>query len=151
MLIGPYRAETATVDAAGRLATIRVQAMRPSLEAVGRFDEDRARQRFLNGFDPRDTTILWEGPDEIAGFFVVRQRVDHLYLDHLYIAPRHQGRRLGRGVIDAVKVQARSKGLPIKLVALNTSPAIRFYLRCGFVPLSQDALDTVFEWHPDTG
>ena len=32
------------------LADLRVAAMRPSLEALGRFDPDRARSRFLDKF-----------------------------------------------------------------------------------------------------
>jgi hypothetical protein len=64
------------------LADIRLEAMRPSLEAVGRFDPVRARARFLDGFIPEDTQVLCVG-GRTAGFQVVRRRPDHLYLDHL--------------------------------------------------------------------
>ena len=37
------------------LADIRVAAMRPSLEAAGRFDPVRARRRFRDTFEPSDT------------------------------------------------------------------------------------------------
>lgn len=37
------------------LATIRVAAMRESLERIGRFDPDRARRRFLDTFSPDHT------------------------------------------------------------------------------------------------
>lgn len=40
------------------LADLRARAMRPSLEAVGRFDPVRARKRFLDGFVPDQTQVL---------------------------------------------------------------------------------------------
>ena len=42
------------------LAAMRVAAMKPSLEAVGRFDPERARNRFLESYQPEDTSIIRE-------------------------------------------------------------------------------------------
>lgn len=126
------------------LASIRVEAMRPSLEAVGRFDPERARQRFLSTFIAAETTVLTIG-DQITGFFVVRDRGDHRYLDHLYLTATHQGLGLGRHVIAALKRQNR----PIRLMALNGSPANGFYQSCGFRAVSSDNLDTQYEWMPE--
>ena len=138
---------SATDADAGALAELRVQAMRPSLEAVGRFDPDRARHRFLSTFRAGDTkTVLLDGV--VAGFFVVRRRADHLYLDHLYIAGAFQGRGLGRRCVDDVKSKALALGLPIRLTALKGSPANQFYRACGFAPVSEDALDCLYEWLP---
>ena len=66
----PCRFRSATGAEADTLADIRVAAMRPSLEAIGRFSPERARERFLKGFDPADTTVI-ECGEEVAGFFVV--------------------------------------------------------------------------------
>jgi len=55
MLKGIVRVETAKDADAELLAQIRVEAMRPSLEAVSRFDPERARNRFLSSFQPLDT------------------------------------------------------------------------------------------------
>ncbi len=137
----------ASVADAERLAAIRVAAMRPSLEAVGRFDPERARARFLNSFDAADTKIIHAG-DAVAGFFVVRRRADHLYLDHLYVTPAFQGRGIGRHVVGDLLAEARTASLPIRLMALNGSPANGFYRSCGFEAVSADALDTLYEWVP---
>jgi len=48
MFKGTVRVETAKDDDAELLAQIRVEAMRPSLEAVSRFDPERARNRSHN-------------------------------------------------------------------------------------------------------
>jgi GNAT superfamily N-acetyltransferase len=141
------RFSAASTTDAEELADIRVEAMRPSLEALGRFDRQRAKDRFLNSFEPTDTRIIRSG-EEVVGFFVVRRKVDHLYLDHLYIRDRHQGMGIGRIVVDRVKNQARDLSLPIRLMALKGSPANAFYLSLGFEFVSADAFDTLYQWLP---
>jgi hypothetical protein len=49
---------SASPDDAQMLADIRVESMRPSLEALNRFDPVRARDRFLSTFVENDTFIL---------------------------------------------------------------------------------------------
>ena len=137
-----YTAAT-TVDAEA-LASLRVDSMRPSLEAIGRFDPDRARNRFLDSFDPFATQkILHDG--RLVGFFVIWVRDDHVYLDHLYVVPNEQGFGIGAKVIDYVKVFARSRSLPIRLCALNGSDSNLFYQRHGFQRVRTDQFDTHYE------
>lgn len=142
------RIEAAVAADADRLASIRVEAMRSSLEAAGRFDPVRARDRFLNTFRAADTKIILKD-DEVAGFFVVRRCVDHLYLDHLYVKLAFQGHGIGRRVIKDLKAEAGITQLPIRLMALNGSPANEFYRSCGFKFVSKDTLDTHYEWTPE--
>lgn len=142
-----FRIEPALETDAQSLAELRVIAMRPSLEAVGRFDPDRARNRFLGAFVAADTKVIYRD-NAPAGFFVVRDRDDHLYLDHLYIDPKYQGTGMGRGIVDLIKADARTRQMPIRLMALNGSPANGFYQSCGFEMTDQDDLDTQYIWHP---
>lgn len=132
---------------AGRLADIRVEAMRPSLEAAGRFDETRARARFLSTFERRDTQLIYFAED-LIGFTVIRNRSDHIYLDHLYFRPEHQGRGFGKEVVAMVQQRAADLALPVRLLALKTSPAGKFYERCGFRLSGSDEFDNHFEWWP---
>lgn len=138
MQIAGYRTKKATAAEAEQLASIRVDAMRPSLEAVGRFDPDRARERFLKSYCPADTEIIYVD-ETIVGFYVLRMRSDHLYLDHLYMTPSSQGHGIGRKVIEGLKFEAQALGLPIRLMALNGSPSNDFYLRNAFSKISSDA------------
>lgn len=141
----PYTTPAGDIDP-DLLATIRVAAMRPSLEAVGRFDPIRARERFLASYTAQDTHLIY-AQDGLAGLYVVRQRPNHLYLDHLYIHPKHQGRGFGRIVLGWVQLEARKAQLPIKLVALKNSKANDFYLSCGFAFVTSDAFDNHYIWH----
>lgn len=137
----------ASKDDAERLADIRVEAMRPSLEAVGRFDPERARRRFLDTFSPDETKII-KLDGEIAGFFVLRPRLDHLHLDHLYFRTRHQGKGMGRAILDQIKREARRRSLPVRLTALRESPSNAFYRTNGFRLVASEEFDNHYEWRP---
>jgi GNAT superfamily N-acetyltransferase len=114
------------------LADLRVQAMRESLEAIGRFDPQRARERFLASFTPEDTqAILADG--ERVGFVVIRHLPDHILLDHLYILPARQGCGIGAQILQGLFAQADRAGLPVRVGALKGSRSNDFYLRHGFV------------------
>lgn len=130
---------------AARLAGLRVVAMRPSLEAVGRFDPMRARERFLSTFVASDTWVL-QIAGRCAGFYVLRDRGDHLYLDHLYVAPDQQSSGVGTRVIEAVQARARAKSVPIKLVALVGGRAGAFYARHGFEWVRTEDVDEHYIW-----
>ena len=129
------------------LATIRVEAMKPSLKALGRFDPERARNRFLETYDPADTQVVKAG-NELIGFFVVRKRPDHLYLDHIYMRTAHQGGGIGRRIVRSVQDRAAEMGLQVRLIALRNSPANDFYISCGFVLQKSDELDNHYSWDP---
>jgi len=119
--------------------------MKPSLEALGRYDEYRVRHRFLETFSPEETVKLLSG-GELLGFYVVREKVDHLYLDHLYIAPDYQNKKLGKAVIDKLVVEAQNRGVPIRLGALRGSKSNDFYLQNGFVKTHEDEFDIYYEY-----
>src|SRR4051812_17481092 len=90
---------------ADALADLRVAAMRDSLERVGRFDPIRARDRVLSSFSPAFTRHITVDGSRV-GFVVVRPGQAELLLDHLYIAPRYQGRGVGSAVLSRVFSEA---------------------------------------------
>jgi GNAT superfamily N-acetyltransferase len=131
-----------TVDEsdAEALVQLRIEAMRESLERIGRFDPVRARARFLSGFSPEHTRhIEFEG--RRAGFVVLRPQADCLLLDHLYIHPTSQGLGIGAAVLADVIEQATAQGLAIRVGALRESDSNRFYTRHGFQLVEQTEFD----------
>lgn len=117
--------------------------MRESLERLGRFDPQRARDRFLATFDPASTRhVLADG--ERVGFVVVRPQDDGLLLDHLYLLPRAQGRGIGAAVLADVLAHADASRLPVRTGALRGSDSNRFYLRHGFELVEQGAWDNLY-------
>ena len=54
----PMDFEACRTGDAHELAELRARAMKPGLQQVGRFDEERVRSRFLDSFVPQDTKKL---------------------------------------------------------------------------------------------
>ncbi len=125
------------------LVAIRIEAMRESLERIGRFDPVRAGERFRVGFSPEDTRYIVVGPDRV-GFLATKPQKQHLLLDHLYIKPAHQGRGVGTKVLQLVFAQAESLRLPVKVGALRESESNRFYERHGFQLVEQGEFDNYY-------
>lgn len=129
---------------ADSLASLRVAAMRESLERVGRFNEERARQRFLSGFSPAFTrkVIL---DDKLIGFVVLRPgENDDWWLEHLYIAPAHQQAGIGSWVLGQVCAEADQAARRLRVGALKESDSNRFYMRHGFRLSHQEEWDNYY-------
>lgn len=135
------------IDDGESLAALRVEAMRPSLERVGRFDAYRARARLLDSFSPEYTREIVSGGLRV-GVFVLRPRNDGLLLEHLYIRPSHQGRGIGAAVLRTVFAEADAQGVEVRVGALKESDANRFYLDHGFVLESQAEFDNYYVRRP---
>ena len=113
------------------LVTIRIEAMRESLERIGRFHPGRARERFRSGFSPENTRhVVLDG--ERVGFVVVKPVDGGLLLDHLYVKPNLQGRGVGAAVLAQVFSEADALSLPVRVGALRESASNRFYVSHGF-------------------
>lgn len=125
------------------LVAIRIAAMRESLARIGRFDPERARERFLLGFEPDNTHHIVAKGQRI-GFVVTKPTADALHLDHLYILPAWQGQGIGAAVLQLIVSEANALGLPIRVGALRESASNRFYVRHGFELVEQAEFDNYY-------
>jgi GNAT superfamily N-acetyltransferase len=126
------------------MVALRIEALRESLERLGRFDSVRARERLAAGFKPEYMQHIELKGDRI-GFITLRPDADAvqpcLHLDHLYIRPAYQGQGVGAWTMDWVKAQADIRQLPVTLSALRESAANRFYQRHGFAEVASGEFD----------
>ncbi|ODA16361.1 GNAT family acetyltransferase [Achromobacter xylosoxidans] len=122
------------------LLAIRIEAMRDSLERLGRFDPERARARLRATFRP-DHTWFIERDGARIGFYAVRPDGDGLRLDHLYVVPAAQGLGVGGQVLGRLLQDADRRGLPVSVGALRGSDSNRFYRRHGFAQVSESEWD----------
>lgn len=137
----------ANLDDGQALADLRVAAMKESLQAVGRFDPVRARERFLTGFDPGCTQQILQNGSQI-GFWVLRQQEPTWQLDHLYVLPGFQSQGIGSQVLAHVFGWADDAGRVLRLGALKGSRSNAFYLRHGFVKVDEGEWDVYYERLP---
>lgn len=130
------------------MLALRVDAMRPSLERVGRFDLARSRERLSAGFVvPFMHHIVIDGEQRVGFVTLKPEGPDALRLDHLYLRTGFQGRGIGDWVIRWAKAQARDQKRDIAVTALVRSEANRFYLRHGFVLEGGEGVDLHYRWH----
>ena len=126
-----------------RLFALRLLTMRESLERIGRFDPQRALERFQNSFRPQHTRLIIV-KDQLAGCVALGPHKDNWLLEHFYIAPQFQGHGLGSLVLSSLMIQAEQAQKTITLSVLQQSDAARFYERHGFHKTSEDEWDIYY-------
>lgn len=138
-----FELHKATFDDFEELLHIRIAAMRESLENVGRFDPERARNRLLNDFEPENTKcIIWQ--KTIIGFFIVSLEDEEIILKHLYVTPDFQNLGIGTTVLGDIIEQGKKEKRSIRLLALKKSRANRFYQKNGFRYVKSTEYDNVY-------
>lgn len=142
-----YTETIASAEDGSALAELRVESMKDSLSTIGRFDPERARERFLSTFSPGNTTKIMIG-EELVGFYVIEPFEDHISVAHLYVHPDYQGSVIGGSVLSQIKHSARDQCLPIRLGALRDSRSNQFYCRHGFRKTHEEEWDIHYEYVP---
>ncbi|MEV4756328.1 GNAT family N-acetyltransferase [Micromonospora sp. NPDC049559] len=130
-------ASAADVDA---VAELRATVLRADLERLGRYDEQRVRQRLRERFAPAHTWVIEVG-GEFAGCVALRPAEDAHWLEHFYLAPHVQGAGIGTAVLRELLERCDRDGVPVRLNVLRGSPARRLYERHGFTLENEDPVD----------
>ncbi len=128
-----------------RLFELRMQAMKESLERIGRYDLERGRLRFRAGFRPAFTRLILHQQEGLIGCVGLGPRDDCLWLEHFYIRPSFSGIGIGTTVMTALLAEADGSGLPVRLDVVRESAAKQFYERFGFAETHRDEVDIFME------
>ncbi|MFJ5993943.1 GNAT family N-acetyltransferase [Streptomyces sp. NPDC092370] len=131
------------------IAELRAVVMRPDLERLGRYDEDRVGQRLRDGFAARHTSVITTAGSFAGSVFLRPSGTGH-WLEHFHLTPALQGRGIGSAVLRTLLDGTDSTGGLVRLNVLRGSPARRLYERHGFRVDTQDAID-VFMVRPPAG
>ena len=130
----------ASVSDVAAVAELRAVVLRADLERLGRYDEQRVRQRLRDGFDPAHTWVIEVG-GAFAGCVALRPDEDAHWLEHFYLAPQLQGSGIGSGVLRELLERCDRRGVLVRLNVLQGSAAQRLYERHGFTVETEDAVD----------
>ena len=143
-MIGEWRFGPVTEADFEPLLALRVEVMREHLERIGRFTPERSRAVFRSHFDEPGLRLILVG-DQTAGCVGFRDGLQFVTLDSFYLATRFQNAGLGSRIFTALLAESDALRKPMRLDVLKQSPADRFYLRHGFVPIAENDHDVTFE------
>ncbi|GHH79267.1 N-acetyltransferase [Kitasatospora indigofera] len=138
-------ASAADVEA---VAELRAEVLRADLERLGRYDEQRVRQRLRDAFAPAHTWVIEVG-GAFAGCVSLRPAEDAHWLEHFYLAAHLQGSGIGTAVLRGLLERCDRVGTLVRLNVLQGSPARRLYERHGFTPESEDPVDVFMVREPN--
>ena len=130
------------------LLALRIRTLRASLERLGRFDPQRAAQRFRATFRAADTRRIWvrrRVGGEVAGCVGFWCEPGAMRVEHFYIDAAYQRRGLGAAVLGRLFNEALPAVTCFRVSALRGSGANRFYERHGFVSVSEGEWDIDYE------
>lgn len=131
------------------MADLRAEALRDSLEHLGRFDPVRVRERLRDAFVPGCMRHILRDGQRIGYLtLIAREGAPEMRPHHLYLLPGHQGHGAGAWALDWVKAQATEQGRDVTLGALRDSAANRFYVRHGFRLVGEQEFDLEYRWSP---
>jgi len=143
-----YQLQPVAAEDLDALFALRMEALRPSLERLGRFDLARSRERFQTLFEPATMRHICRSSERV-GFLMLHTPSTEpavLRLEQLYLQPAAQSQGIGSWVLSWAKDQARRAGLNLSLSALKHSDANRFYLRHGFKVVGESEFDIDYLW-----
>ena len=93
----------------------------------------------LRSFAAEHTRVIEVGGHAV-GSIAVRPEPGERWIEHFYLATRHQGRGIGGEVLRSL-LDESSGNLPFRLNVLQGSAAGRLYERHGFVVEREDEID----------
>ena len=94
--------------------------------------ERRVRSRF-------ECAMIVRLDGQPIGLLKVARDGDNWELIQIQLHPDHQGRGIGRMLVEQVIDQAKAAGAALRLSALKHNPARRLYERLGFVAIDEGA------------
>jgi ribosomal protein S18 acetylase RimI-like enzyme len=129
-------------------ATLYLDSMQRLLTALGKWDEDRVRQRFRQSFRVRQSHIICYRDIDI-GWMQVSETTDRFHLHQIHIVEGFRNRGIGGDLIMALLRRAQAAARPVLLNFVRGNPAASLYARLGFRPVRAGAEKILMRWEPD--
>ncbi len=105
--------------------------MKPYVESTWPDEESREHYYHINRFNLQTTAIIYFNGERI-GRVTLTNSDSEIVLEDIHILPEHQGKGIGKQLIEEVLKQARSEGKSVALMVLRTNPAQSLYNQLGF-------------------
>lgn len=151
-----YHIRPATGEDVGFLADVVIEATRAQDRLPNDFDEAQWREGFcewtmeqVRGEISDSTTSVVEVDDERVGRVRVTRTADYIELSGIQLLPDFQRHGIGTAIIEDLKAQAASVGVPLDLGVEKDNPdAHKLYERLGFVQVGEIEQEYKLRWNP---
>jgi GNAT superfamily N-acetyltransferase len=151
-----YRIRSAAADDVGFLADVVIEATRAQGRLPNDFDEKQWRQAFgawtleqVRGEISDSTTSVIEVDNERVGRLRITRGADCIELSGIQLLPDAQRHGIGTAIIEDLKAQAASVGIPLDLGVEKDNPdARKLYERLGFVQVDETEDECKLRWNP---
>jgi GNAT superfamily N-acetyltransferase len=109
----------------------KLDGMRPYVEAIWGWNRQQQEQLFAERFAADQSQIIIVG-GIAAGFIVLDEEPDALFLAGIYLVAAMRRRGLGAAILRNLMSRALRRGKPLTLRVLKVNPARRLYERLGW-------------------
>lgn len=152
--VGTYRLRPATLDDASFLADVSLGTLRELREPPPDFDERAWRSGFIlwtkeqvRGEVPFSSTSVVELAGQRVGRLRVVRDGQRIELAGIQLVPHARSRGIGTDIVESLKSEAASCGLPMELSVERDNPRARaLYERLGFVKFADVGDEERFRW-----
>lgn len=142
-----YRAATdddrpflAAVYAATRTEELAVTGWPDELKAKFLAQQFDAQHRHYRAHYPDAEWLVIERGGEAIGRLYVEEWSDQVRIIDIALLPTHRGRGIGGAILDDVIEQADRAGKAVSIHVERSNPAMRLYLRLGFVKTGESGV-----------
>jgi ribosomal protein S18 acetylase RimI-like enzyme len=108
-----------------------LESVRPLLQALGRWDEERILSRFADGFKLEQIKVLRRAGGDI-GWMQVSETEEEMHLDQLHLIDGARNQKIGSHLIRMLQDQAKAVDKRLALNVIRGNPAKALYERLGF-------------------
>ena len=113
---------------------------------------DAQHRYYREQFSTADYLVV-ERDGEAIGRIYLDRRADELRLIDIALIPEARNQGLGKALLLDLLDEGRASALPVRIHVERFNPAMRLYLRLGFMPIEDQGVYQLLEWRapePDT-
>lgn len=102
-------------------------------------------EKFREDFDPKETKIIKKNKRRI-GYYVLKNKSDHYYIDNIQISPLMRGKGIGTYILKMIEKEVLNTN--IKIIRLNVfkdNPAKRLYERFNYKLIKDEGNSILME------
>jgi len=107
-----------------------------------------AQHRYYHEQFPSASYLVVERDGEAIGRIYLDRRSDELRLIDIALIPKTRNQGLGKALLMDLLDEGRATGLPVRIHVERFNPAMRLYLRLGFVQIEDQEVYQLMEWRP---